>query len=240
MTPLPRILPSESFRVAGYGQRVRMDARFVRDTQVDLCPQPNSVGTSGLGRRPGELLFWSKRAGVTAAVGRTVADGLDQMTLLFSLGGSPMASDQPCNRRSWRNFLQDRNYGVPLGCRSKSGVLDAGTFRHSQWGHHTQERGSNVSWSYELMPTSPSKSLSTNDFGVLTDIRSCNRRENRSDEYRVSVLPASFNLYLKWYRARWLKRVFAIDMNCPVCQQGRLRIIARLWREASSRKYYGI
>lgn len=54
-------------------------------------------------------------------------------------------------------------------------------------------------------------------------------REPRSDEYRVSVLPASFNLYLKWYRARWLKRVFAIDMErCPVCQQGRLRIIAAI------------
>jgi hypothetical protein len=40
-----------------------------------------------------------------------------------------------------------------------------------------------------------------------------------------------------WTRARLLKRVFSIDMeHCPVCQQGRLRIIAAITEVSAIQK----
>jgi hypothetical protein len=42
-------------------------------------------------------------------------------------------------------------------------------------------------------------------------------------------VPESTSASPNWSWARLLKRVFAIDMaRCPVCQQGRLRIIAAI------------
>src|SRR5262245_7845464 len=60
-------------------------------------------------------------------------DGFAHPTLLRSLGGSHGLCSALYGR-SWRNFLQEVNHGVPGGRKSSSGARSAGRGGHAQRG----------------------------------------------------------------------------------------------------------
>ena len=68
-------------------------------------------------------------------------------------------------------------------------------------------------------------------------IASCGRPSSRPHDSRARRSPKARLPRRNWSWARLLKRVFAMDMErCPVCQQGRLRIIAAITEDSVIQK----